>query len=183
MITILSISILLNIIFIITLILNSYKTNKIEAEKKKKIQINEQIDREISQKAAKLLENADKMNNIPENTNYGIHGYDVDFINKQDIPDNSFSPVNTGKLEITEPTEETTEVEMARDFIDLPIKNELTSKDNTPAESKSIAETATDILKAIDENEKKTKKKPIKSKTTTKTKKTAPKTKKTKKVG
>lgn len=191
-ITFLSISILLNIILVVNLLLKRSKRIKLEAGKKKHLRSSEEIDIAISEKAAELLKEVDETSGIPESTNYGIHGIDTDFINKQADTDNTFSPATTEPIEVKDPEPDESSIALVRDYIELPNVKKSTSKDlfgkvNTREEAENIAQSATEILKAVDKKEKDSKKKPGRKKKTAEKpveiKKAAVKDKKTKKAG
>lgn len=193
-ITFLSISILLNIILVVNLFLKRSKRIKLEAGKKKHLRSSEEIDIAISEKAAELLKEVDETSGIPESTNYGIHGIDTDFINKQADTDNTFSPATTEPIEVKDPEPDESSIALARDYIELPRPDvkKSTYKDligmvNTREEAENIAQSATEILKAVDKKEKDSKKKPGRKKKTAEkpveTKKDTAKVKKTKKAG
>ena len=198
-ITFLSISVLLNIILLVNLLLKRSKRIKFEKEKKKRLRTTEEIDIAISEKAAELLKDADEKSGIPESTNYGIHGYDVDFINNQANPDNTFSPANTEPIEVKEPEPDESDIAIVRDYIEIPNKKEIEEeygakrvfgKTVSTEESANIAQAATEILEAVDKKEKdiakkkpgrkkKVEEKPVEAKKTNgKAKATAKKTKK-----
>ena len=191
-ITFLSISILLNIILVVNLLLKRSKRIKLEAGKKKHLRSSEEIDIAISEKAAELLKEVDETSGIPESTNYGIHGIDTDFINKQADTDNTFSPATTEPIEVKDPEPDESSIALVRDYIELPNVKKSTSKDlfgkiNTREEAENIAQSATEILKAVDKKEKDSKKKPGRKKKIAEkpveTKKDTAKVKKTKKAG